>query len=336
MSFTVDYVADWQQRLQDRIYEQYSELPVIQALSDIFAVQFQALEDSGQSLFTITSIDDSEGVNLDVIGRVVKQLRLGFDDATYRLLLKARVRANKSSGTPEDIYSVFMALIGPGTSMIYIPGGNAGFVLRINTVIDSVMAQIGAGFLFDAKMGGVLYSFEWQEFPDSEMFTTATATALSVAVSGGSTTSITVVDTSMFPSSGSATINKGGISQDLVTFTITSPTTMSISSIGNSYDVGTIVELVGDDGLGFATATSVNSPASIGDSVLNVIDDTDFPSSGSLIIDQGMPNEEDCTFTVPFSNQFAVSTLTQNHDIGAIVTLNDPTVGGVFEGALGS
>lgn len=335
MSFKVDYISDWKGRLRSRIYEQYSGLPNTVAFSDMLAKQFQDLEDSGQTLFTITSIDDSEGVNLDVIGRIVKQLRLGFDDPTYRLLLKARIRANKSSGTPEDMYSVYVALYGGTVTMIYVGGNDASFVMRMLTPITSIQAQIGVSFLTDIKMAGVLGNFEWQEFPDSEMFTTAEATVLTVARSATDTT-LTVLDTTQLEPSGTLIIDENFVNQDTVSYTVTGPTTISCSPLGNAHSVNAIVSVVGSPGLGFATATSVNSPASIGDLVLNVVDDTDFPSSGSLIIDQGMPNEEIATFTVPFSNQFAVSALTQNHSNGAIVTLNDPAVGGVFEGALAS
>ena len=172
MSFTIDYVSDWNARLLTRLYAQFGSDPVINAIvTTILAPQFQDLEDSGQSLFTLTDIDASEGVNLDVIGRVVGQLRLGLDDPTYRLLLKARVLANKSSGTVNQIIGVLTQLLGSG-NFIYTPGTNASFTIQAVAPVSTVFAELAAGFLGDAKIGGVRAILEWQENTDDQMFYT--------------------------------------------------------------------------------------------------------------------------------------------------------------------
>ena len=166
MTAMIDYVADWQTRLRGRIYEQFRGLPNLQAVSDAIAAQAQDLEDAIQSVLTITSIDDSTGEQLLALGRFVGQLYTGEDDPTYRLRIRARIAANLSSGDPEDLYAVFVAMFNlptPGQAQVVpLPPSPAAIIFR---VLLRPLSGNEVGVLFDllteAKVGGVRLVIEW-------------------------------------------------------------------------------------------------------------------------------------------------------------------------------
>jgi hypothetical protein len=64
------------------------------------------------SLYNLTSIDDSSGAQLDKIGKIVGQPRMGLTDIQYRLFLKGKISQNVSMGTNEDLYKTYENLTG--------------------------------------------------------------------------------------------------------------------------------------------------------------------------------------------------------------------------------
>lgn len=164
----LDYISNWTARIRSRLYTQFRNKVTWEKWVQLIGRQNQDLEDAGQTLFTFFDIDENEGTQLDLIGRFIGQGRLGYGDPTYRLLLKARVLANKSKGTPENLYAVQRALF--AKAMLYTFGGVKTFSLRIKEAITAVEAVVGAAFLGDSKEAGARGLFEWQEDIDSEMF----------------------------------------------------------------------------------------------------------------------------------------------------------------------
>jgi len=148
-------------------------------VTQVFAPQAQAVEDAAQSLVTIPSIDDSEGIQLDVIGLIVGQQRAGLTDTVYRMYLRARIAANRSSGTNPDIYNVFRLLFGVNTSMAIVNDTVGGFFeLTIYDPITAQEAKVALGFLGDAKDAGVGANLIWQQVDDADLFAFAGGTGL--------------------------------------------------------------------------------------------------------------------------------------------------------------
>jgi hypothetical protein len=173
-SYGVEYVSDWAARLRTRIYEQFKGLVTWgHWVDDVLGPQFQDLEDALMSLVTLPSIDDSEGVQLDTIGRHVGQPRLVLGDVTYRLYLKARIAANNSAGDPESLYRVFRALFGVAAGFVVRTSqpGTKTFTVRVLSAITQAQALIGAQFLGDAKEAGARGIVEWQPVADALLFT---------------------------------------------------------------------------------------------------------------------------------------------------------------------
>lgn len=334
----IDYVPDWAARLKSRLYAQFQFDPVLNLfISNVIAPQVQDLEDAQQSLLTITSIDDSEGINLQVIGRRVGQLWKGESDPDYRLLLRARVKANNSSGTPEDIYAVFVALFGLSITMQYILDPPAGFELLILVPITASQAAIAAGFLTDSKAAGVHGILEWQEFTDDQMFTFANAAGVTIATLAG-VQAIHAAPLAGFTPTGTFVIDPGLSTEETRAYTsITGGTVLHwVTPFAFAHAVGAAIELTGDPGQGFAIATTVRNTASIGNGTLDIVDDSFLTPTGSITIDPGLSNEE----TIGYSADGAgptltlVGTLTENHSIAAVVQLVGTLTGGHFFGAV--
>lgn len=168
---TIDYVADWATRLRSRLYTQFRNKVTWELwITEVLAPQFQDLEDSAQTLLTLLDIDNSEGVQLDRIGRLVGQPRLGTVDETYKLYLHARVAANASTGTPEDLYRVFRALLGTAVTLVITTYPFKSFLLRIGGAITATQGAVAATFLRAAKESGARAALEWEESSDGAVF----------------------------------------------------------------------------------------------------------------------------------------------------------------------
>ena len=168
----LDYIDDWAVRLRSRLYTQWRHASSWQAwCDDVLGPQCQDLEDAAQTLLTILDINASEGVNLDNIGRIVGQPRNGVDDSTYRLYLSARVLANKSAGTVDDLFKIMRVLFGlSSTQPRYESGWSKQFVIKIGAVLTRAQALIAAEFLGDAKEAGARGILEWKESAAASMF----------------------------------------------------------------------------------------------------------------------------------------------------------------------
>lgn len=181
----VDYVTDWAGRLQSRLYMQFATKPKIKAWAAMLGRQAQDLEDSAQAILTITNIDGSIGAQLDNLGRFIGQPRVGLDDPTYRTYLRARILANKSSGTPEALYRVIGALFS-GAVMKITSSGVKSFVLKVSTVVMSTaQANAALAFLIDSKEAGARVVLEYQQAPDARLLRFDTLPGFDNGIFGG-------------------------------------------------------------------------------------------------------------------------------------------------------
>src|SRR4051812_30105086 len=102
-SMAITKITDHEDRHSRRLVQQFKEKPFLDALIRAVGAEAQAVEDAAWEVFTEWGIDDAEGAQLDVTGRLLVQPRTMSldDDPAYRLQLKARIRVLRSSGTVE-------------------------------------------------------------------------------------------------------------------------------------------------------------------------------------------------------------------------------------------
>jgi hypothetical protein len=103
----------------DLLLEQFKgqDKPNLYALITALVDQLQDIEEGALELKSVRSIDNSEGVQLDILGLLIGVDREGRTDAEYRLALKNQIFINTSSGEPESIIT-FIEFLTDGTEVI--------------------------------------------------------------------------------------------------------------------------------------------------------------------------------------------------------------------------
>ncbi len=89
------------------LIQQYQDSPLLQSLLNSYLERVQELESGLVGVYErALSVEDGEGVNLDLIGRIVREARDGRADYAYRLGLRTRILINRSQGRLEDLIAI--------------------------------------------------------------------------------------------------------------------------------------------------------------------------------------------------------------------------------------
>lgn len=154
--------------------------PNFAALLTVFLDKVQELESVYMAIQTERELDNAEGVQLDVLGSIVGVSRELRDDETYRLVIRAQIRANFATGVPADLFDVFEILLGGEASIEireYPPAAFTADVGRDSGAALSVAQAYEIVRLFRRlRAGGVdaslIYSLEADE--DTFLFSDST------------------------------------------------------------------------------------------------------------------------------------------------------------------
>lgn len=119
--------------------------------------EVQELEDSAWTLYYSTSVDRALGVNLDVLGRRVGELRSGRLDEDYRAAIRTRILVNNSDGKIEQLIAIVKSLLPEAAvgAAEYWPPALSFSVDDLGSVSFSTMYRM----LFQAKAAGVRLEF---------------------------------------------------------------------------------------------------------------------------------------------------------------------------------
>lgn len=140
---------------QKRLLQQYKGKAKIEALlAALGSDQIQDLEDTLTQLLSRLVVDNSEGVQLDNIGKIVGQIRNGLDDATYRLFLHAKIGRNVSEGDIERVISVWKILAGAGIIQV-IENFPAEVELFSDSPLSDELAAIALPLMQDVVGAGI-------------------------------------------------------------------------------------------------------------------------------------------------------------------------------------
>jgi hypothetical protein len=155
---SLTHVTDHGEDAASKLLEQFKDKPRILALLQSYVTQIQALEDVFWDMFTKRWIDGGEGVQLDVVGRIVGEKRQGSEDEEYRAFLRARIRVNRSVGLMADMVKIVALIQGddlPVAAWEYFP-----HAIRLEPEGAVTVDPVRVGrMLADAKPGGVALSF---------------------------------------------------------------------------------------------------------------------------------------------------------------------------------
>ncbi len=90
-----------------RLIPEYLDTPRWQAWISSVLDSVQEMESAAADVWTnVLNIDDAEGVQLDLLGRIVQEARDGRLDADYRRALRVRVLVNRSQGRTEQLIKI--------------------------------------------------------------------------------------------------------------------------------------------------------------------------------------------------------------------------------------
>jgi len=109
-------IKDYVQQGEDRLLDQFSNSPIIQGVLSTYLNELSNTQTSSISLLDILNIETAYGYNLDLIGKMVGEERLGNSDTQYRKNIKVKIFLNSSKGTPNDLLEI-LDLLTESTSL---------------------------------------------------------------------------------------------------------------------------------------------------------------------------------------------------------------------------
>jgi hypothetical protein len=128
----------------------------IEKILVILSEQAQELENALWDVYYYRSIDNAFGAVLDTLGALVGQPRNGLDDADYRRYIRARIVANKSNSTVEDLILIARLILNdPAATVVVDQEGAAAVVVRIEDLaVEESLAETLISFLRTSKAAG--------------------------------------------------------------------------------------------------------------------------------------------------------------------------------------
>src|SRR5690606_27783804 len=97
---------------------QFRDKPKIRALLCSLVAPYDRMEAALWGILTrVLPLDQAEGANLDLWGRVLNAPRRGLDDDKYRVRLRVRMLALRSNGRTEEIYAILRMALGRGADV---------------------------------------------------------------------------------------------------------------------------------------------------------------------------------------------------------------------------
>lgn len=290
---TIEHVTNHKEQMLARLMYAFRNRPNITALLTVIASRYQGVEDALFQLVSERGIETGEGVQLDVIGKIVGQPRGdSADDDAYRLRLKARMRANQSSGTGPDILDVFATLLAGYSDLHLEQYFPASLVLSIeNTAITEATAILYASFLEAAKAGGVQAFLLTSPTDAQNTFTFPMSTTLTAEQDGHAT--VHVVSTAGFQSSGSLFLDPGSSDQLRLTYTSKTATTFegcneAEGAFGPRAPGSIVVEAP------YPNAELTGAFDLTSDITIPIGDTSAFPSAGFVMVGRSVDPAEHC------------------------------------------
>ncbi len=313
--------VDHETEMVGRLPVQYRKIR-IEAYARVIASEIQAVEDALFDLLTLRQIDTATDATLTRIGDIVGQPRDGItDDDVYRRLVRARIAANKSRGTPDDILRVARAVFPePEITFDLQLLGTAAYVLVVMGPVTDELADILISLLKDATSAGVGSQLISSTVEEDLLFTLARAAFADGAHASGAAT-LLVDDCAEFPAVGTLIIDEGLATEESIDYTGRTGDTFTLDgTTAQNHSDRSAVRL--DDGpIGLARAAFADGPQSSGAGTFTVDDCSAFDSSGYFFIDEGLASEEEVRYVSHTGTVFTLSGTTQhNHsDLSAVV-----------------
>lgn len=142
----------------DRYTQVFKDKPNISGVTGALVSQIQYLENTFHDLGDYRGIYSSTGYQLDRLGKVVGENRMGRNDDEYRIAILAQIAINTSDGTPEE-YIAILNIVTGGTQVFYYEAYPAAVMAMVNVNIDQGIENNGDdAFAFAGGLDGLGFS----------------------------------------------------------------------------------------------------------------------------------------------------------------------------------
>lgn len=109
----LDYRQDYADLAESRLLRQWQDKPRLVAFARALGAGTQRLEDILWAIHQGSTLDNSDSHRLDQWGDLVGERRGGLNDIDYRRFIKARIRANRSTGKWDEILEILILVTDP-------------------------------------------------------------------------------------------------------------------------------------------------------------------------------------------------------------------------------
>ena len=106
----IEKITDHAEQALNRLLEQYKGKTNLINFIQVYTKQVQDIEDALEPFDLLLDIASQSGQQLDEIGDIVVQPRLGNTDARYRILLYTKIGINTSKGESPKVIEIFKIL----------------------------------------------------------------------------------------------------------------------------------------------------------------------------------------------------------------------------------
>lgn len=184
----LSFIDDHSAQALARVAQEYKQSTRLLGIIESVVDNWQELDNAfwqlatERYLFTDVEIDqttvnyEAEGVQLDVIGRILGLDRAALTDDEYRLALKAKIKVIHSSGTGEELIDIF-ATVEPDATVTVATEPPAYVTVTLSDPVTAAEAYLYRSFLRDGRAAGVAGTLLWQESSDATCLTLSNATA---------------------------------------------------------------------------------------------------------------------------------------------------------------
>jgi hypothetical protein len=154
LGFPLDATLDHCPAGLERLLHQFKGKPRLEAFICVFLDQVQLAENAFWDLFILRTLDQSEGAQLNGLGRIVGEARQDRTDSVFRRFIRVRILVNRSSGKLEELYGIVSAALDGAVARIqeHYP---ASEIVHVDSTLGDLPPESLYRILFQAKAGGV-------------------------------------------------------------------------------------------------------------------------------------------------------------------------------------
>ena len=202
----------------------------LEALIAALVTPMQDIETALFDLYVGRLLDTAEGIQLDVIGKIVGQARAGESDTDYRRILRARIAVLRSKGRIEDVIRVARLILNDSDVAIRPVQSQVRTLLvylEDKVMTDSTTLEQLAEFLGNTVSAGIKLLLYYQEALDDDAFSFGGLPGIVDFSIPNSTTGLTELELSdrggLPLDGGSVIIDFGGANEQAYTYTLILP-----------------------------------------------------------------------------------------------------------------